>query len=159
MKEHILAACKLLSEIYTDRTYADRVFDGENASALSVRLVFGVLDTKLRLRVWNSRCVQSSFCLLLDPVSFPVINLYGKFIISDFLQNVNMRRRAGVKRRLQCPWLPPSFGRCCVLLDTGPYINGTPYIRSKSEINFVNSGAAILWYIHKITSVILYLLR
>ena len=44
MKEHILAACKLLSEIYTDRTYADRVFDGENASALSVRLVFGVLE-------------------------------------------------------------------------------------------------------------------
>lgn len=44
MKEHIRAACELLDKIYTDRTYADRVFDGEDASALSARLVFGVLE-------------------------------------------------------------------------------------------------------------------
>lgn len=44
MKEHIRAACELLDKIYTDRTYADRVFDGEDASALSTRLVFGVLE-------------------------------------------------------------------------------------------------------------------
>ena len=57
MKEHILSALKLLSEIYRDRTYADRVFDGESASALSERLVFGVLERGTEIDYILSRLV------------------------------------------------------------------------------------------------------
>lgn len=60
MKEHILAACKLLTEIYADRTYADRVFDGEDASALSVRLVFGVLERDTELTYILAQLIEKS---------------------------------------------------------------------------------------------------
>ena len=58
MKEHIRAACELLDKIYTDRTYADRVFDGEDASALSARLVFGVLERDTEISYILDRLVD-----------------------------------------------------------------------------------------------------
>lgn len=58
MKEHILAACALLTKIYRDRTYADRAFDGEDASALSARLVFGVLERDTELTYILSQLVE-----------------------------------------------------------------------------------------------------
>ena len=58
MKEHIRAACELLDKIYTDRTYADRVFDGEDASALSTRLVFGVLERDTEISYILDRLVD-----------------------------------------------------------------------------------------------------
>ena len=58
MKEHIRAACELLDKIYTDRTYADRVFDGEDVSALSTRLVFGVLERDTEISYILDRLVD-----------------------------------------------------------------------------------------------------
>ena len=49
MKEHILKAAEILKSVYASGTYADRAFDGEDASALSARLVFGVLERDVEL--------------------------------------------------------------------------------------------------------------
>ena len=58
MKEHVIEACKLLAGIYRDRTYADRVFDGGEASALSERLVFGVLERDVEISYILAQLVE-----------------------------------------------------------------------------------------------------
>ena len=58
MKEHIRAAHDLLVKIYTDRTYADRAFDGEDTGALATRLVYGVLERDTEIEYILSRLVN-----------------------------------------------------------------------------------------------------
>ena len=58
MKEHIRAAHDLLVKIYTDRTYADRAFDGEDTGALAARLVYGVLERDTEIEYILSRLVN-----------------------------------------------------------------------------------------------------
>lgn len=79
MKEHIAAAWKLLQEIYSSGTYLDRVFDGESPSALTARLVNGVLEQDVKISYILSRLIekkpQRSVAVLLKIGVYALLNL------------------------------------------------------------------------------------
>lgn len=49
MRHHFAAACRILDGVFAGGAYVDRAFDGENASDMTAKLVYGVLEQNVRI--------------------------------------------------------------------------------------------------------------
>lgn len=58
MKEQISASCAILAKVFSEGTYADRAFDGEDPAALTSRIVFGVLERNIEIEYILSQLVE-----------------------------------------------------------------------------------------------------
>lgn len=60
MREQLFAACKILEKVFLEGTYSDRAFDGEDPTALTSRLVFGVLERNVEIEYLLSQLVEKT---------------------------------------------------------------------------------------------------
>ena len=49
MRKHIDTALKILSKVFSDGTYSNMAFYGENVSDMATRLVYGVLENNVKI--------------------------------------------------------------------------------------------------------------
>ena len=55
MKRHINSALKILTKIFSEKTYSNMAFYGENVSDMTTKLVYGVLDENVKIEFILSR--------------------------------------------------------------------------------------------------------
>ena len=49
MRKHIGQALRILTKVFTDGTYSNMAFYGENVSDMATRLVYGVLEENVKI--------------------------------------------------------------------------------------------------------------
>lgn len=53
MRKHIGQALRILTKVFTDGTYSNMAFYGENVSDMATRLVYGVLEENVKNRLYS----------------------------------------------------------------------------------------------------------
>ena len=79
MKRHINSALKILTKIFSEKTYSNMAFYGENVSDMTTKLVYGVLDENVKieyiLRSLCSKKPQNVIYVLLKIGTYALMNL------------------------------------------------------------------------------------
>lgn len=79
MKRHINSALKILTKIFSEKTYSNMAFYGENVSDMTTKLVYGVLDENVKIEyILKSLCSkkpQNVVYVLLKIGTYALMNL------------------------------------------------------------------------------------
>lgn len=79
MKRHINSALKILTKIFSEKTYSNMAFYGENVSDMTTKLVYGVLDENVKIEfILSSLCQkkpQNIIYNLLKIGTYALLNL------------------------------------------------------------------------------------
>ena len=103
MKHHFAAACRILDKVFTEKTYVDRAFDELDASDMTEKIVYGVLEENVKCEYILSQLLQKqpqkTVYILLKEGVYALLNLDNVpayAIVSECVEAAKMLGKGGV---------------------------------------------------------------
>lgn len=103
MKHHFAAACRILDKVFTEKTYVDRAFDELDASDMTEKIVYGVLEENVKCEYILSQLLQKqpqkTVYILLKEGIYALLNLDNVpayAIVSECVEAAKMLGKGGV---------------------------------------------------------------